>query len=168
METISVGKMDNMPPIEPKSGLEIFTRDLMFESKFVSSIKISAKKLRKQLKLIGDNKRPGGFDILNISLSNSEISISSLVAFSSPEMMEVLVQTNEPISFGVNHLAFRSMLSVMSSMSIGKEIDEMVLAYQPEENKLILKNTQSLAYIRTVPRVPKEISESLLHLELNN
>ncbi|KAI3882497.1 hypothetical protein MKW92_021720 [Papaver armeniacum] len=170
METMSAGKMDNMPPLEPKSRPRIF-RHKPFDvsdvrSKFVSSLKISAKKLYKQFKLIGDNKLVGPSDRLIFSLSNTEISISSLVTFSSPQMMEVLVQTNEPISFGVaNYRSFRRVLSVMS---IGKEIDGIVLAYQPEEKTLILADAQGTTYIRTIPCTPKEINESLLHLKLNN
>ncbi|RZC87943.1 hypothetical protein C5167_004121 [Papaver somniferum] len=49
--------------------------------------------------------------------------------------MEVLVQTNEPISFGVNYKPCRR---VMNVMSIGKEIDEILLVYQPEEKKQII------------------------------
>ncbi|KAI3899510.1 hypothetical protein MKW92_016613 [Papaver armeniacum] len=174
MENLSVGKMDNnVPPVKPQCGLPVFMykRDNVFDvrSKFVSRIKISAKKLYEQLKTYEDQKPPGEFDILNVSLSNNEISISSLVTslvnFSSDQLMEVLVQTNEAITFGVDHKTFMRLLRIMA---LGKEVHPILLAYQPGEDKLILKDRQGETHFTTVPCTPKEINESLLNLKLNN
>ncbi|KAI3900744.1 hypothetical protein MKW92_036319 [Papaver armeniacum] len=158
-----------MLPLKPQSGLPFFMRKRcnVFDdrSKFVSSINISAKKLYERLKFNEDQKPPGQFDILNVSLSNYEISISPRVVFSSGQLMEVLVKTNEPISFGVNHKTFLRLLRIMT---LGKEIHQIFLAYQPGENKLILADGQGETHFMTELCTLKEMNESLLHLKLNN
>ncbi|KAI3943879.1 hypothetical protein MKW92_013228 [Papaver armeniacum] len=154
--------MDQMPLI-PDKPFDVFD----VRSKFVSCIKISPKKLNDFLKLDEEKKLSGKFDILDVSLSNMEISFSSLVNFSSAqEQIKVLVPTNEPISFGVGRKTLRKGLWMMA---VGKEVNRIYLAYQPEEEKkLILADAQGQVYLETVPCTQKEISESPLHLKLNN
>ncbi|KAI3836861.1 hypothetical protein MKW98_005194 [Papaver atlanticum] len=139
MEKLPVGEMDNMQPVKPQSRPPVFMykRHNVFDvrPKFVSRIKISAKKLYKQLKTYEDKKTS---------------CISSLVNFSSDQLMEFLVQTNEPISFGVDHKRFMRLLSLMA---LGKEVHPILLGE---------------THIMTLPCTPKEINESLLHFKLNN
>ncbi|MCL7045843.1 hypothetical protein MKW94_020810, partial [Papaver nudicaule] len=125
MEKLDDGEMDKTVPLlkpqpRPRKYFDLFD----VRSKFVSTIRISAKKLNEKLKLSEDQKLSGQFDILNVSLSNSKISISSLVKFSFP------------ISFGVYHNSISR--SLMSMARAHKEIRRIALAYQPEEKKLII------------------------------
>ncbi|MCL7042191.1 hypothetical protein MKW94_009131 [Papaver nudicaule] len=161
------GKKDKMPLLEPQSGPPIIPPshlDVSDRSKFVSSIEISAKQFYYLLELNEDQKLSGQYDIVDVSLSNKEIRISSLVNFSSPQI-NVLVPANKPLSFAVNRKTLRWLLIMMA---MGKEVHPIYLAYQPEENKLILADVKGQIYIETLPCTKKEISESLLHLKLDN
>ncbi|MCL7028712.1 hypothetical protein MKW94_015726, partial [Papaver nudicaule] len=129
MEDLDDGEMDKTVPLlkpqprpltVPRKHFDLFD----VRSKFVSTIRISAKKLHEKLKLSEDQKLSGQFDILNVSLSNSKISISSLVKISSP------------ISFGAYHNSISR--SLMTMARAHKEIRRIALAYQPEEKQLII------------------------------
>ncbi|MCL7043819.1 hypothetical protein MKW94_028688 [Papaver nudicaule] len=157
MEQLSVGKMDMRQPRE----YDVFED----RSKFISCISgVSTKKLYELLKLDEDQEQSGEFDTLDVTLSSEEIIISSLVKFSSPRV-RFLRRPNEPLSFRVEHKYLRNLLRVMA---IGPEFHPIHLAYQPEEKLLVFGDAQGRGCIEVVPINKKEISEALLHLQLNN
>lgn len=86
MENLLVEKMDQREPRSrrPRTLINHKPFDIFdVRSKFVSSVNISAKKIHDLLKLDENQRLSGQFDILDVSLSNTGISISSLANFSS-------------------------------------------------------------------------------------
>ncbi|RZC63845.1 hypothetical protein C5167_025590 [Papaver somniferum] len=167
MENLLVEKMDQREPRSrrPRTLINHKPFDIFdVRSKFVSSVNISAKKIHDLLKLDENQRLSGQFDILDVSLSNTGISISSLANFSS-DKINVLVPTNEPITFGVKR---RLLSDGLRLMAVGNKVNKIYLAYQPEEEKLTFADAQGQMFLETFPCTKKEISESLVHLNLNN
>ncbi|KAI3960180.1 hypothetical protein MKW98_016904 [Papaver atlanticum] len=94
MDNLSLGKMENMPLLEPNSKPPITPKGPYdARATFICSIRISAKQFK--------------------------ISIASRVNISSRKQMSVIVPTNEPISFAVGHKTF---MYCLWAMIPGKEI----------------------------------------------
>ncbi|KAI3882484.1 hypothetical protein MKX03_006539 [Papaver bracteatum] len=152
MEIIDDGKMDKMPQLK-----QHFKPFNVFDVRnaFASFIPISAKKLYKLCFPDEDQKLSSQFDVVNVLLSNSKISISSLVNFPS-DKIKVQVPTDEPISFGI-HL--KSLMRALRLMTIvGKEIHRIVLAYQAEKDLLVIADGRTEVFINTVACTKEELS----------
>ncbi|MCL7025640.1 hypothetical protein MKW94_013009 [Papaver nudicaule] len=147
MDNLSLGKTNETPMVEPQRPLFNPAGPFDVRSTFVCTLRLSAKQLYKRL----NEKFPPRDDRLNVVLSNSQISISSLVF----KNIYVMVQTNEPISFSICHRTLRYCLRMMRT---GKEIHRILFSYQPEKNNLALADGQTKLSIKTRPCTEIETS----------
>ncbi|KAI3863795.1 hypothetical protein MKW98_031387 [Papaver atlanticum] len=143
MEKTDDGKTDKTPQLKPHNRpFNVFDA----KNTFAAIIPISAKTLYKLCFPNKDQKLSSEFDVLNVILSNTEIRISSLVHFQS-DKIKIQIPTAEPISFGIDLKSFTRALKIMKV--VRKRIHRIVIAYQAEENRLIIANGRVEVFIKT-------------------